>query len=241
MYTVNSIYKTIAPDVLGGQKIAVVSFSGCNLWSGEAAEREAGAGACAKWCDGNFMGGQPLSAEDILTAIEHIYPARLGITKERTVRLTGGEPLLQVDHALVGLLAANDWLVTIETNGTIDADPLGDEVYLIVSPKLGSELKITRADELRVIIPGALPPDPGWTEEALLALDKALLQPGIKTLVPQDPIDPTKLADSFLVTLGDKVGLAGIYQLNLQRCVTFVNTHPDWYLQLQTNKLAGLP
>lgn len=241
MYTVNSIYKTITSDVMGGQKTAVLSFSGCNLWSGDAAEREANASACSKWCDGNFMGGQALSADDILAALDHIWPAKKD--ESRMVRLTGGEPLMQVDKELIRELRKSDWHISIETNGTISASALGDDpdVWLIVSPKLGSRLEIERADELRVVIPGALPPDPGWTEEALLALDRALASPGFKTLVPQDPIDPTKNGDSFLVSLGSKVGMAGVYQLNLQRCVSFVNSHPDWYLQLQTNKLAGLP
>jgi organic radical activating enzyme len=70
---------------------------------------------------------------------------------ERFVVCTGGEPLLQLDAALVAALRQRGFAVAVETNGTLAA-PAG-ELWLTVSPKAGAPLKLTRGDELKLVYP----------------------------------------------------------------------------------------
>jgi len=65
--------------------------------------------------------------------------------------LTGGEPLLQVDGALVDALHARGFSIALETNGTLPA-PAGID-WICVSPKAGTELVLTEGDELKLVYP----------------------------------------------------------------------------------------
>ena len=64
---------------------------------------------------------------------------------------TGGEPLLQIDKALLSALHALDFEIAVETNGTIAAPANLD--WICVSPKAGAELKQRRGDELKLVYP----------------------------------------------------------------------------------------
>lgn len=88
------------------------------------------------------------------------------------VVLTGGEPLLQVDDALVAALHAAGFEVCLETNGTI-APPAGID-WICVSPKAGNALAVSGGDELKLVFPQA-----GGEPERFehLAFDHFLLQP----------------------------------------------------------------
>ena len=55
----------------------------------------------------------------------------------RYVVLTGGEPLLQVDAALIEALHGRGFEIGIETNGTIEP-PAGMD-WICVSPKAGAD------------------------------------------------------------------------------------------------------
>ena len=70
---------------------------------------------------------------------------------------TGGEPLLQLDAALIDALHAQNFVIAIETNGTI-AVPEGVD-WVCVSPKARAPLRLTRGDELKLVYPqeGASP------------------------------------------------------------------------------------
>jgi organic radical activating enzyme len=65
--------------------------------------------------------------------------------------LTGGEPLLQVDRALINALHAKNFEIAVETNGTLKV-PDGID-WVCVSPKAGSTLVVTRGDELKLVYP----------------------------------------------------------------------------------------
>jgi organic radical activating enzyme len=239
-YLVSGVYKSLVGDgYQAGQKSAFVTFQGCNLWSGLPKDRPKGEGACSRWCDAEFAGGEALSTDELLTALDATWPP--GGLEQRWVRLTGGEPMLQLDVELLQALRAKEWRVAVETNGTLAAD-FGDVPidHLVVSPKLGSATKLTRAHELKVVVPGAAPPDPGWTDDAieLVGLEGRWQH---KYIVPQDPIDEGSTRDSYLVNLGGDRTMAGIYKLHLGRCVAFVDRHPDWKLSTQQNKLVGIP
>ena len=115
-------------------------------------------------------GGKFATAQALATNISEFWPATaLG---KRLVVLTGGEPLLQVDAALIAALHALDFEIAVETNGTVAA-PVGID-WLCVSPKANTELKVSAGRELKVVVPQI-----GQDLEALIALpfDRHLLQP----------------------------------------------------------------
>jgi organic radical activating enzyme len=86
--------------------------------------------------------------------------------------LTGGEPLLQIDTALIDALHARGFLIAVETNGTIDPPPGLD--WICVSPKAGADLVVREGHELKLVYPqtGAPPED-----FAGLAFERFSLQP----------------------------------------------------------------
>jgi organic radical activating enzyme len=86
--------------------------------------------------------------------------------------VTGGEPLLQLDKALVEALHAEGCEIAVETNGTI-LPPDGID-WICVSPKAGVELTLRWGNELKLVYPqeGA---EPECYET--LAFDHFFLQP----------------------------------------------------------------
>jgi 7-carboxy-7-deazaguanine synthase len=91
-------------------------------------------------------------ATDLAARVKSLWPSddRLG---RRFVVLTGGEPLLQVDRALIDALHAHGFEIAIETNGTIEA-PAGID-WICVSPKAGAQWRQRSGNELKVIWPQA--------------------------------------------------------------------------------------
>ena len=65
--------------------------------------------------------------------------------------VTGGEPMLQLDPALVDALHARGFEVAAESNGTLPAVAGLD--WLCVSPKAGTEVVQRRGDELKLVWP----------------------------------------------------------------------------------------
>ncbi len=154
-----------------GRPAVFCRFAGCNLWSGMEHDRAA---ATCRFCDTDFVGmdgtlGGRYDAETLAAAIAAEWR---GGTENRLVVLTGGEPLLQVDAALIASLHAQHLQIAVETNGTLPA-PLGLD-WICVSPKANTELAITRGDELKLVYPQKNAPP-----EAYARLDFAhfLLQP----------------------------------------------------------------
>jgi 7-carboxy-7-deazaguanine synthase len=147
-------------------------FAGCNLWSGLERDR---ASAVCQFCDTDFVGldgtggGRFEGAEDLADAILAQWQ---GGPEHRLTVLTGGEPLLQVDAALVAALHARHFRVAVETNGT-QAPPPGLD-WICVSPKAGATLVLSQGHELKLVFPQA-----GAEPERFEALDFAhfLLQP----------------------------------------------------------------
>lgn len=239
-YLVKGIYRTIwGEGFRTGNKVVGIRLAGCNLWSGEPKDRAKGEGACAAWCDADFTKGEPLSTDEVLHAMDICWPKEFEAAPRWCV-LTGGEPMLQVDDELVDAIHAAGWKIALETNGTFDAPVLEKIDWLTVSPKLASNVKVTKAHELKVVIPGCLPPDPGWTDE-VLELMALTGQYEHKYLTPQDPINPASTSESYLINLAGRKDLGGVYKLHLQRCVTFVSKNPDWKLGIQIHKHVGLP
>src|SRR5262249_2405458 len=114
-------------------------------------------------------GGRYASARELATAIEREWGEDRG---GRFTVLTGGEPLLQLDDALVAELHARGFKIAIETHGTLA--PVAGLDWICVSPKAGTELKAQRGDELKLVFPQAgAPPE----DFAALAFTHFSLQP----------------------------------------------------------------
>jgi 7-carboxy-7-deazaguanine synthase len=146
-YTVKEIFLTQQGEGANIGKTAVfIRFAGCNLWSGREADR---ARAVCKFCDTDFVGGTRYSAAEMADLAVALWPGEW----RRFCVLTGGEPLLQVDAALVKELRSRRFSVAIETNGT---RPLPCNVdWVCVSPKAGVPLVLRDADELKLVYPQA--------------------------------------------------------------------------------------
>ncbi|MBV8849265.1 MAG: 7-carboxy-7-deazaguanine synthase [Methylobacteriaceae bacterium] len=150
-YAVKEIFKTLQGEGRNAGRAAVFCrFAGCNLWSGREADR---AEAVCQFCDTDFVGtdgsgGKFETAHALAAAIAAEWG---GGAADRFVVLTGGEPLLQVDGALLHCLRAEKFEIAIETNGTIAA-PDGID-WICVSPKAGAPLLQTRGDELKLVYP----------------------------------------------------------------------------------------
>jgi len=125
---------------------------------------------------------------------------------------TGGEPLLQLDPALIAAVKARGFEIAIETNGTIAA-PDGID-WICVSPKAGARLVQRRGQELKLVFPqaGLMPGD--LDEMALGDLDFVH-----RWVQPMDGPAQTR---------------------NTEAAVAWCLAHPGWRLSLQTHKLIGI-
>ena len=172
-YAVKEMFLTLQGEgVQAGRRAVFVRFAGCNLWSGREEDR---ATAVCRFCDTDFVGidgaggGRFADAAALADAATwHWGPA----TEHRFVVLTGGEPMLQVDDALVDALHEAGFTIAIETNGTLPVHPGID--WVCVSPKAGSVVVQQSGHELKLVWP-----QPGTDVAAIerWAFDHFLLQP----------------------------------------------------------------
>ena len=172
-YAVKEIFLTLQGE--GGQagRAAVFCrFTGCNLWSGREEDR---ATAACNFCDTDFVGmdgpggGRFASAEALADAIREAWRGGL---EDRLVVLTGGEPLLQVDPALIGALHDRGFSIALETNGSLPCPPGVD--WICVSPKGQVPVVQMAGQELKLVFP-----QPGVDPAAFEGWDfeRFLLQP----------------------------------------------------------------
>ena len=158
-YSVKEIYYTLQGEGANAGRPAVfLRFAGCNLWSGREGDRGNGPGGCSAWCDTNFVGtdgpggGKFVSARDLAKEARGHWPEE-NADRGAYIVCTGGEPLLQLDPALILELHNVGFAIAVETNGTIEPPPGID--WLTVSPKANSELKARRGQELKLVYPQA--------------------------------------------------------------------------------------
>jgi len=152
-YQVKEIFYTLQGEGANAGRAAVFCrFAGCNLWSGREEDRTS---AVCKFCDTDFvgtdgtLGGRFVDAQALALQIEAQWPTT--DHAHRFVVLTGGEPLLQVDDALVLALHACGFEIAVETNGTLAA-PEGID-WICVSPKAGAPWVQREGNELKVVWP----------------------------------------------------------------------------------------
>jgi 7-carboxy-7-deazaguanine synthase len=158
-YTVKEIFYTLQGEgAQAGRASVFCRFSGCNLWSGREEDRSR---AVCQFCDTDFVGTGPDggkfgSASELANAIDKCWGGLPGDSDRRAggvkyVVCTGGEPLLQLDDALIDALHARGFDVAVETNGTRPAPPSLD--WICVSPKAGAPFVQTSGSELKLVYP----------------------------------------------------------------------------------------
>lgn len=151
MYTVYEMFYSLQGEgAMAGRAAVFCRFAGCNLWSGREQDR---ARAVCRFCDTHFVGtsqdgGKFLSAGDLATQIDALWQ---GDARFKWVIFTGGEPLLQLDEALILACQARGFAVAVESNGSIIAPKSLD--WLCVSPKIGAPFQQNSGQELKVIWP----------------------------------------------------------------------------------------
>lgn len=172
-YAVKEIFLTLQGEGAHAGRTAVFCrFSGCNLWTGREQDR---AEAVCKFCDTDFvgmdgtLGGRYANADELASAVAAQWE---GPPEHRYTVLTGGEPLLQVDPALIDALHARGFTIAVETNGTVAAPPGLD--WICVSPKAGAELILRKGHELKLVYPQ---PENKPEDFANLEFERFSLQP----------------------------------------------------------------
>jgi 7-carboxy-7-deazaguanine synthase (Cx14CxxC type) len=151
-YAVKECFLTLQGEgVQSGSRAVFLRFAGCNLWSGR--ERDRATAQCT-FCDTDFVGtggeggGKFADADALAAYVERLWGAG---SESRLVVITGGEPMLQLDSALVDALHARGFRVAVETNGTLPATAGID--WICVSPKAGTDVVQRSGDELKLVWP----------------------------------------------------------------------------------------
>ena len=131
MYDLVEIFESLQGEGRNaGRPCVFIRFAGCNL-------------KCP-WCDTDVTKRFTASLDEIVKEAKGF--------KAKSVILTGGEPtLVQEMPELVAALKKEGYWIGVETNGTTAADWLGFVDYVACSPKRGSPLALTSADEVRVV------------------------------------------------------------------------------------------
>ncbi|WP_380876451.1 7-carboxy-7-deazaguanine synthase [Sphingomonas sp. DBB INV C78] len=177
-YAVKEIFLTLQGEGRqAGRRAVFLRFSGCNLWSGREQDR---ASADCQFCDTDFVGmdgdhgGRYRTAAALADKVQELWAAEPLDSAGAIpfVVMTGGEPLLQVDEALIAALHERGFEIAVETNGTIAA-PAGID-WICVSPKAGTEIVQRSGNELKLVWP-----QPGNDHKAMAewAFDHFLVSP----------------------------------------------------------------
>ncbi|MFN0045501.1 MAG: 7-carboxy-7-deazaguanine synthase [Sphingorhabdus sp.] len=210
-YAVKEIFLTLQGEgVHAGRRAVFLRFAGCNLWTGREEDR---ATAICQFCDTDFVGmngenGGRYSAADLAAKVDSLWGER---QSDRYVVMTGGEPMLQVDDAILDALHNHGFTVAIESNGTMAVHPKVD--WVCISPKAGSDIVHKHGDELKLV----------WPQNAS----------------DINEIEGWDFAN-FLIQPMDS-GSHIENQANVIAATEFVMARPKWRLSLQNHKILGLP
>jgi 7-carboxy-7-deazaguanine synthase (Cx14CxxC type) len=216
MYTVKELFPTLQGEGAHAGRAAIFCrFAGCNLWSGREEDR---ASAVCQFCDTDFVGtdgaggGKFETASLLADTIEEAWSSTSAGPQQRYVVFTGGEPLLQLDVALIDALHAKGFTIAIETNGTIKV-PKGVD-WVCVSPKAGSDLIVLQADEIKLVVP-------------------QVGHRSIETILAR--FEKMDYRNRFLQAMdGPQL------QENMALAVSLCQKRPLWRLSVQTHKMIGI-
>ena len=197
MYKVNEIFYSLQGEgYWTGTPMVFVRLSGCNLQ--------------CPFCDTDHVAFTQISASAIVEEA-------LKVGGEcRRICLTGGEPSLQADEALLQAFHEAGFTVHMETNGT-HAVPAGVD-WITLSPKdqvaglIGNgTVVLPKADEIKLVLAPGVDPS-AW----------ASFPATWHFLQPCDVSDPVRNREI------------------LRQTIDYIHTHPLWRLSLQTHKLLGI-
>lgn len=235
-YAVKAVWRTLQGEgAWAGRAAVFVRLAGCNLWTGEERDRERDAersGAhCPLWCDTDFRkaGSVKLSAPDLVEDVQRVAAEAHPEDPVRFVVLTGGEPLLQADAALVRAFHAAGFEVACETNGTVAlADAFTEREsgeiippdWVVCSPKRPEgALRIEWMDELKLVVPDYRP-------EAYAGLAERVREHAVggrpRRFLWLQPEDGPRLAEATRLA------------------VELAQRHPAWRVSVQTHKVLGV-
>lgn len=210
-YAVKEIFLTLQGEgVHAGRRAVFLRFAGCNLWTGREEDR---ATAVCQFCDTDFVGldgtnGGRYEADALAAKVAELWGEG---NEHRYVVITGGEPMLQVDDAIIDALHAQGFTIAIESNGTLPVHPRID--WVCISPKAGSQVVQRSGNELKLVWPQA-------------GSDAALMEQWDFA--------------NFLIQPMDS-GSPGSNAANVAAATRFVMDNPKWRLSLQNHKILGLP
>lgn len=211
-YAVKEMFLTLQGEgQQSGRRAVFCRMSGCNLWTGREADRHK---AICDFCDTDFVGTDGANGGRYDAAALAAKAAKLWGTADKTARyivITGGEPMLQVDDALIDALHREGFVIAMESNGTIAANPAID--WICISPKSGSEVVQRQGQELKLVWP----------------------QTGI------DPKDMEDWDFAHFLIQPMDMGEAKANRQSREAAVRFVMDNPKWRLTLQDHKTLGLP
>ncbi len=219
-YAVKELFYTLQGEgAQAGRAAVFCRFAGCNLWSGRESDR---AEAECTFCDTDFVGtdgpggGKFKTPAALAEAAKALWPKDADGRDLGTpyIVCTGGEPLLQLDEALIAALHSVGFEIAIESNGTLPAPPGID--WICVSPKGATTIVQTTGDELKLVYPQA---------DAMPDRFKDL---GFRHffLQPMDGLGP-----SAVVTRARNTATA----------LDYCRKNPQWRLGLQTHKILDIP
>jgi len=211
-YAVKEIFLTVQGEGVRAGTVAVfLRFAGCNLWSGLERDR---ASAVCKFCDTDFVKTDGVNGGkyEVSALAQKVDDLWMG-DGEKWVVCTGGEPILQLDEAIITELHARGFKISVETNGTL-AVPDGID-WLCVSPKANARLVQISGDELKLVFP----------QNENHPSDFEHLDFANFCLQPRD--------DSYLGAQKK----ADHSQAAFEYCLA----NPKWRLSVQTHKAIGVP
>lgn len=194
-----------------------LSLQGEGINAGRAAVfvRFSGCNLKCPFCDTNFKEHVDMDADTVITAIKDCLGEN---PLPKLCVFTGGEPTLQLDDALIDAIHGLGMEVAVETNGTGKV-PDGVD-FITVSPKSpfvggkASEVVLEHASEVKVVI----------TEQ--ISVEEIRAFEAIK-------------AHYYFIQPCD-TGFVGPNKRIMQRCVEFVEYHPNWRLSLQQQKILNV-
>lgn len=191
-----------------GRPCLLLRLATCNAWNGEPSSRAASA---CPYCDTDFRPTARLGLGELLAQLE---TRRAGSPKAGLI-LTGGEPLLQANVALIeALCEAFPW-VDLETNGTRPLPAHPHTLTVVCSPKHIPEQPIVIEPDCWKLL---VPVQERFLEHCLASGLPLYLQPVMPENGHDDPA----------------------YRANILRCLEHAHRHGG-IVSVQLHKMLGLP